>query len=52
MDELQINSIQYNILNSAYSLPNGFLPLIGGYLIDKYGYKLCLMLILLILFIG
>eukprot|EP01004_Peranema_trichophorum_P003010 NODE_2026_length_1713_cov_43.933333_g1731_i0.p1 GENE.NODE_2026_length_1713_cov_43.933333_g1731_i0~~NODE_2026_length_1713_cov_43.933333_g1731_i0.p1 ORF type:complete len:498 (+),score=54.34 NODE_2026_length_1713_cov_43.933333_g1731_i0:76-1569(+) len=36
-NDLVISESQYSLLFSVYSLPNIFLPFLGGFLIDKYG---------------
>jgi MFS family permease len=36
---MNISLIQYNVLYSVYSVPNIILPLIGGLLMDKIGYR-------------
>ena len=42
----------FDILISIYSWPNIILPFIGGYIIDKFGTKVILILFLIIMFIG
>lgn len=37
--ELGINSVKYNMFYSVYSFPNIFLPLLGGFLIDRFGVR-------------
>ncbi|OMJ89247.1 hypothetical protein SteCoe_8635 [Stentor coeruleus] len=39
IDELDINSVKYNMFYSVYSFPNIFLPLLGGFLIDSFGVR-------------
>ena len=36
-DKESANSIKYNMLYSVYSYPNIILPLVGGFIIDKFG---------------
>ena len=36
-DEESSNDIKYNMLYSVYAYPNIILPLIGGFIIDKFG---------------
>lgn len=36
-------SIYFNLLYSLYSLPNIVLPFFGGYFVDKFGVRVCLL---------
>jgi MFS family permease len=36
---MNLSSVQYNLLYSVYSMPNMILPLMGGLLMDKIGYR-------------
>jgi len=40
MDKLDIDEIKFNLLYSTYNFPNMILPLIGGYIVDKMGYRI------------
>ena len=37
--DLDIDAFQYNLINAAYFLPNWFVPILGGYLIDTIGIR-------------
>jgi MFS family permease len=39
MADLSISSPQYNLLYSAFSFPNIFLTLVGGFMIDLVGVR-------------
>jgi MFS family permease len=39
MTDLQISNPQYNLLYSAFSFPNIFLTLVGGFMIDFLGVR-------------
>lgn len=43
-DIFDINTFEYTILYSVYSLPNIILPLFGGFFIDKIGIRVGLLL--------
>ena len=49
---LYLTSSEYNLLFSAFSFPNIFLSLIGGYIIDKKGLKFSLFLYSTLLLLG
>ncbi len=51
-DPLYLSSSEYNLLFSAFSFPNIFLSLIGGYIIDKKGLKFSLFLYSTLLLLG
>ena len=51
-DPLYLTSSEYNLLFSAFSFPNIFLSLIGGYIIDKKGLKFSLFLYSTLLLLG
>jgi MFS family permease len=44
--------MQYALLFSLYSFPNIFLPLFGGYFVDKYGAIPCLLFFQFAIFVG
>jgi MFS family permease len=44
MSRFGINSFEYNLFYSVYSLPNCVLPLFGGYLVDKIGIRIGIVL--------
>ncbi|OMJ89248.1 hypothetical protein SteCoe_8636 [Stentor coeruleus] len=39
INELDIDSLRFNMLFSAFSFPNIFMTLISGYLVDKFGVR-------------
>ena len=52
MERLSINNFKYGLINSAYMFPNAIMPIIGGYFIDKFGYKKSIIAISLIFVLG
>lgn len=51
-DEMNLSSLQFNMLYSIYSLPNIVLPLFGGLIIDRIGVRVALAFFPVILIIG
>ena len=50
---MQINSTSFSILNSVYSWPNIFIPIVCGFLLDRmYGIRIGTIILSLILCIG
>jgi len=47
-----MNNAKYNLLYSVYSLPNLFLPFLGGQFIDKIGLRKGVFLFSVVLIIG
>ena len=42
----------YNLLYTVYSIPNVFLPFVGGYFVDSWGVRICLIIFCVLIFIG
>jgi len=42
--KFSVDEVEYNLLYSVYSLPNIFLPFIGGYILDYFGIKVGILL--------
>jgi MFS family permease len=51
-DLFKINNSEYNLLYTSYTLPNFFLPCVGGVLVDKFGVRKSLFFFSVLLFIG
>ena len=51
-EELKTSETKYAWLYSIYSLPNMLLPLVGGYLVDKLGIRICCITFSFFLFLG
>ena len=45
-ERFNIEDTKFNLFSSVYSFPNILLPLIGGYLIDRIGIRVCLLIFL------
>lgn len=43
-DTLEVNETQFNLLYSLYSIPNIFLPFVGGFILDYFGINVGLVL--------
>ena len=52
MRVFDIGVARYSLLYSVYSLPNIIIPFFGGKLIDKWGKGTCLIICLLVVFLG
>jgi MFS family permease len=42
----------YNLLYTVYSIPNVFLPFVGGYFVDSWGVRICLIIFCCLIFAG
>jgi len=42
--KFKVDEVEYNLLYSVYSLPNIFLPFVGGYILDYFGIKVGILL--------
>lgn len=47
-----INSLEYSLFYSVYSIPNIIVPLVGGYMVDSIGVKTCIVLFCSISLVG
>ncbi|XXQ31846.1 Lysosomal dipeptide transporter MFSD1 [Plasmodiophora brassicae] len=47
-----LSSFEYNLLYTVYSAPNCIIPLFGGFLTDKLGYRRCLLIFALLVLLG
>ena len=52
MERLDINLLEFNVIYSIYSLPNIILPFLSGFLIDRLGVRLSLVLFAILVIIG
>lgn len=52
MTALHENHHYYNLMYSAYSYPNIVLPLLGGLIIDRYGYSRISILLFFLITVG
>ena len=50
--QLNIGTVEFNMLYSAYSLPNIFLPFFGGILMDKFGVRIVIIISSFLVTIG
>ena len=50
--EMHVNSFKVNILYSAYSIPNLFMPILTGYLLDYLGLRIGSFILSTIIVIG
>jgi fucose permease len=51
-EAFDINQVEFNLLYSVYSIPNVILPLFGGYLIDRCGVRVNIVLFATLLVLG
>ena len=52
MNDMNVDSFQYNLLYSLYSIPNMFLPFIGGIIIDYFDIHFSIILFYTLLLVG
>lgn len=47
-----LSNVDYNLLYGVYSFPNIVLPLCGGFIVDKLGGRICIILFSFFLILG